>query len=131
MEINGHTIRRTIFDAFVFAYLAIFLIVAYAMPDSDELVAQMGFNVQVFFGLFVIGAIIAIIISSRGIKTLGDIVYAPAHKRMASATPVSLHRTFWGMELILAIIVTCVLGVILTDVSIKRLVEAESFFQAM
>lgn len=131
MELNGHTIRRTIFDAFIFAYLAIFLIVAYAMPDSDVLVAQMDFNLRVFFGLFLLGALIATFISSRGIKTLGDVVYAPAHKRMASATPVALHRTFWGIELIFAIVVTCILGVILTDVSIRRLVEAESFFQAM
>jgi len=128
---TGGMIRRTIFDAIVFAYLVIFVLVAIKRPDSDMLIEQMGFNVALFFGLAAIGAVISLVVSSRGIKTLGEVIYAPAHRRTVSDPNTPLWQTFWGVQLILSLIATFVLGWVLTEVNPLLLIEAEPIAQAM
>lgn len=131
MDTLGATIRRTIFDAVMFAYIVLFFVVAIVRPDSDAITATMNTNVLFFFGLAAIGAVISLIVSGKGIKTLGELIYAPPHKRFASAEPLPLYKTFWGMELILILVATLILGYYLTDINFLRLVEADAFHQAM
>ena len=131
MSETGGKIRRTIFDAIVFAYLVIFVLVAIMRPDSDELIEQMGFNVALFFGLAFIGGVISLAVSAKGIKTLGEVIYAPAHRRTVSDPDTPLWQTFWGVQLILALIATFVLGWVLTEVNPLLLIEAEPISQAM
>lgn len=127
---TGGAVRRTIFDAVIFAYLVIFVLLVIKRPDADQLTEQMSFNVAVFFGLMAIGAIISLVISSKGVKTLGEVIYAPVHRRMVGDPSIPIHKTFWGVELILALIVTFVLGWVLTEVNPLRLLEAEAISQA-
>jgi phosphonate transport system permease protein len=125
-------IYRTIFDAFVFAYLAIFAIVAVAQPTSEALTGQMTYNAGLFVGLGLLGAIISGMINARGIRTLGEVIYAPPHKRRtSSAAPQPLHKTVWGLQIILTLLVTLVLGFYLADVDIIRLLDKDSFDSAM
>lgn len=130
MNETGATIRRTIFDAIIFAYLVIFALVAVMRPDSDQIIATMGRNVAVFLGLMVVGSLVGLVVSSRGIRTLGDLIFAPPHKRFPSAEPLPIYQTFWGMELILTLIVTVILGFYLADVNFIRLLDADAIQQA-
>lgn len=123
-------IRRTIFDAVIFAYIVIFAIVAVVRPESDELVKQMSFNVMLFGGLSFAGAVISYLASARGVKTLGELIYAPEHRRRPDDPTVPLYRKFWGIQLILSLIATVSLGWVLTDVNLLRLLEAESISHA-
>lgn len=128
---RGAAVRRTVFDAIVFAYLVVFVLLVVTHPSSEDLIPHMRFNAALFFGLAIVGAVISAVVNSRGIKTLGELIFAPAHKRMRSAEPLPIHKTFWGIELLLVLGATLVLGFHLTDVNFLRLVESESFYQAM
>jgi phosphonate transport system permease protein len=129
---TGATIRRTIFDAIIIAYIVVFALVAIYRPDSDTLTAQMGQNVLIFLALAVFGAVVSLAASAKGAKTLGEVIYAPPHKRFRTTgeyTP--MYKTFWGIELILALVATVVLGWVITDINILRLLEQEAVEQAL
>lgn len=128
---TGAAIRRTIFDGIVLAYIALFVVVAVLRPDSDALIAQMNFNSALFLGLAVVGGAISLFASARGIKTLGEVIYAPPHRRMALAEPKPMLKSFWGIQLILTLVATVVLGYIMTDINFLRLLEADAFAAAM
>lgn len=128
---TGAMIRRTLFDGLVIAYILIFAVVAILRPESEMLQGQMGRNVALFLGLTVLGAIVSLVVSARGTKTLGELIYAPPHRRMPTAEPAPMHKTFWGVQLILVLIATLVLGHVMTNVDFIRLLEVESFEQAM
>ncbi|MEK7355841.1 MAG: phosphonate ABC transporter, permease protein PhnE, partial [Bdellovibrionota bacterium] len=127
----GSTIRRAIFDGFTFAYLVIFAWVAVFRPESEVLMAELSTYVKVFFGAMALGGILSFWINSRGTKTLGEIIFAPPNRRVASAVPVKLHHTFWGLQVLIVLGVTVVLGVVIAEVSLLKLLEADSFYQAM
>lgn len=131
MSTTGGAIRRTIFDAVIFAYIAIFFLVIFVRPDSDDLTRQMWFNFGVFAGFSLLGAILSLVVSAKGIKTLGELIYAPAHRRFASGANVPFYKTFWGIELSLSLIATLVLGYYMIDADFLRLLEADSFAAAM
>ena len=128
---TGGMIRRTIFDAIIFAYIIIFALVAIMRPDSDALIEKMRFNVALFFGLSLVGAVISYAVSARGVRTLGELIYAPEHRRVPHNPSVPLYKTFWGVEMILALFATFTLGWVLTEVKPLQLLEAEAITQAM
>lgn len=127
----GSSIRRTIFDAIVFAYIAVFALVVVFRPDSETLTAQMWLNFQIFVGLAVGGAVLSLLLSLKGVRTLGEMLYAPPHKRVKDDSTLPMYRTFWGVQLMLALLTTVVLGYYMTNVNFLRLIERESFEQAM
>jgi phosphonate transport system permease protein len=131
MSDTGAVIRRTLFDAMIIAYIAIFFIVAVVRPESDDLTATMMQNFLIFLGLAAVGAVVSLLVSSRGSKTLGEVLYAPPHKRFRNIEHAPIHKTFWGVQLLLSLMATLILGYYLTDVNFIRLVEAEAFTQAM
>jgi phosphonate transport system permease protein len=131
MKESGATIRRTIFDAFTFAYIAIFALVVVLRPDSDTLIAQMHSNVLLCLVLAMGGAVLSLVVSARGVKTLGELIYAPAHKRQRSGIAIPMYRTFWGVQCLLTIVITIVLGHFLADIDLIKLVDRDSFGSAM
>jgi phosphonate transport system permease protein len=92
----------------------------------------MRFNVGLFSGLVVMGAVVSFALRAKGITTLGAILFASAERReRLTREPTPFFQTFWGIELLLALLATVTLGIYLTDVNFIRLIEAESFHQAM
>jgi phosphonate transport system permease protein len=128
---TGAAIRRTLFDAIIFAYIALFVIVVVVRPDSDELVAKMNFNVILTAVLVAVGALVSLALSVKNIRTLGELLYAPPHRRTMSADSQPFFKTFWGNQFLAALLATVVLGYHLTDIDFIRLVERESFEQVM
>ena len=129
---TGAAVRRTILDGFVFAYL-VFAAVAMVLVGDENLASQVPQFVVWFLGLTVIGAGISLAVSSKGIKTLGWQIYAPPHLRAKSAEELAtpLYKTFWGMQVILTVALTVIIGVQLTQIDILKLLEQDRFEHAM
>lgn len=131
MNSVGPAIRRTLFDAVMMAYIVIFVLVAIYRPQDEAVIENMAFHVTLFFGFAALGAVVSMIASKMGIKTLGELIYAPAHKRIPSGQHTPFYKTFWGIELLLALIATLVMGYVMTNVNLLYLIEKESFDSAM
>jgi phosphonate transport system permease protein len=127
---TGANLRRTIFDGFTFAYIVIFALVAVIRPDGDALIETMLTNTLLFAGLMALGSLVSAMVSAKGIKTLGEVIYAPAHRRFMNVSPAPLHRTFWGVQTLVVLAVTVILGWVLTDIKPLALLEAEAIQQA-
>lgn len=129
---KGASFRRTILDGVVFAYLGLTTL-AFAGFTEAELIEKIPQLVSIFLGLAVLGGLISLGVNARGIKTLGWQIYAPPHLRMKSteelATP--LHKTFWGVQMLIVVLVTTVVGVKMTEIDIFKLLEADRFHHAM
>lgn len=129
---TGAAIRRTILDAFVVAYLVFTGLVFTGWTEAD-IVPRVPMLALVFLGLTAAGAVVSVIVNKMGIKTLGWQIYAPPHLRMKSshelATPV--YKTFWGLQMIVTVLVTTLVGIKMTEIDVLKLLEADRFFHAM
>lgn len=128
---TGAAIRRTILDAIIFAYLAFTVLVFFVV--GDDAVSAVPKLVAWFVGLAAAGAATSVAVNAKGVKTLGWQIYAPPHLRMKSseelATPV--YKTFWGLQMIAAVLMTLVIGIKMTEIDVIKLLEAERFHHAM
>lgn len=129
---TGAVIRRTILDAIVIAYLAFSGLVFTGWAEA-EMVERLPTLSLIFLATSVAGAVVSLVVNRMGIKTLGWQIYAPAHLRMKSAeelaTPV--YKTFWGIQMILAVVVTTLVGIKMTDIDLLKLLEADRFHHTM
>jgi phosphonate transport system permease protein len=129
---KGAAVRRTILDGVVVAYLA-FTVLAVAGLEEGVLVARIPMMALIFLGLMVLGGLISLGLNAKGIKTLGWQIYAPSHLRMKSsaelATPI--YQTFWGLQMILVVAVTTLVGIKMTEIDIIKLLEEDRFNHAM
>ncbi len=124
-------IRRTIFDACIFAYIIVFLLIAVQRPDSDHLIEQMSGYLLIISALGIIGALLSLFLRAKSVTTLGDIIYMPAYLRPSIPGPLPLYRTFWGVELLMTLVATFVLGWFITDINPLRLLEADAISSAL
>lgn len=123
--------RATIFDGFLFAYAAAFFTILILNPDQETILSKMNVNIGYFLAGMSAGGILSLVLFRLGIQTLGEVLYAPAHRRFRQNAPAPLHRTLWGIQLFSALLITFVTGIILTEINPIRLVEAESVQAAM
>jgi phosphonate transport system permease protein len=129
-KITGSAIRRTIFDAFIFAYLVCFLLVVLFRPDSDAVVAAMSRDVLIFIGAGLCGAALSLLLARKQVKTLGEVIFAPAHKRSRSTAPERIYKTFWGVQTLIVLAVTLILGYHLAEINFVRLLDEDAVRQA-
>lgn len=129
---NGASFRRTILDGVVFAYLGLTSLAVIGFSES-ELIQKIPQLVMIFLGLSVLGGVGSLWVNARGIKTLGWQIYAPPHLRMKSteelATPI--YKTFWGVQMLVLVGITTIVGVKMTEIDIFKLLEADRFHHAM
>jgi phosphonate transport system permease protein len=125
------TLRRTIFDACIFTYLVCFAILAILRPDADRLIENMNFCMTLTVAGSVVGFLLSLRLRKNAILTLGDIIYTPRYLHPKNATPIPLYRTFWGVQLLLTLLATFVLGWVITDINPLRLLEAEAISSAL
>jgi len=127
---TGPAIRRTIFDAFIVGYLGLVLLAPWLFADEDA-VLKLGRNFNVFLALAVVGVGLSLWLNHIGIKTLGEILFAPAHKRVPTGQPKPWYKTFWGVQASIATLVTLVVGVVVTEMSLIALLDEERVRPAM
>ncbi len=131
MEFNSYTIRRTIFDASCVAYILFCVFIAIQHPDVDAFVANMSTNFYIFVGMGFFGAMVSLLLNANGMKTLGEVIFAPANKRVTEKNPKDWHQTLWGIQAIVTVVLTFAMGVVVTKVNVIALLEKESFDHAM
>jgi phosphonate transport system permease protein len=129
---SSHSIKRTIFDSFLLGYLLCVAVVVLFRPDEDAMML-LGRNSLVFFALVAVSAIATILLNNSGnpgTKTLGELVFEPSHRK-ATAVDRAWYKTFWGWELVAFVVVTIIVGINMTQVSIVKLLDEESFYPTM
>jgi phosphonate transport system permease protein len=122
-------IRRTVFDAFTFAFLACVFLVAIVQPNDAQML-NLGFNSWIFAGSMVLGAIVSYALNAMKIKTSGEQIFAPAHRK-AQHEDTSWFKTFSGWQLAVTLVVTFIVGVYKTNFSIFELLDEDGFAGAI
>lgn len=121
--------KRTLFDAIIFGYLICVALVVIFSP-SEEQMLLLGRNSLIFFAAMAVSAVVSFVLNKSGQKTLGELVFEPAYKK-AQAKDESWHKTVWGWQLLVFVLVTIIVGFNMTQVSIVKLVDEESFYPTM
>lgn len=129
---QGAAIRRTLLDGVVVAYLALTVLAVLGLEEG-EVVRRMPMFALIFLGLTIAGGLISIGLHAKGVKTLGWQIYAPPHLRMKSALELAtpIYKTFWGIQMLVVVTVTTLVGIKMTEINIFKLLEADSFNHAM
>jgi phosphonate transport system permease protein len=115
--------KRGILDGFIFSYLMA-VILFLAIQPSEEMMLNLQMNFFGFLVLFLIGFGVSSLLNSKEIKTLGELIFQPPEKR-AKAVPQAFLKSFWGWELLLFLLVTLVVGAVVTQFSIIELLDVE------
>ncbi len=121
--------KRTLFDAFLGAYLISIFLVLFLEPSEKDLM-NLGRNTLVFFALGLVCAIVSWLMNRAQKNTLGEIIFRPVHVQAQQKETV-WYQTFWAWQLILFTVMTFVVGLEITQASMIRLLEAESFYPTM
>lgn len=121
---NLNTVKRSIFDSIMFAYLVAIAVVALVEPTEQQML-NLGFNAQVFLALLLLGVVVTTLLNKVGLKTLGEQIFEPAYKK-ATAKDEGWYKTLHGWQLLLFIAVTLVVGFQVTQFSFIKLVDKDS-----
>lgn len=122
---KGYLVKRSIFDAVGFAYLAVVAIVMLLKP-SEEQMLDMGRNSWAVFALTLIGVGVSLLLNSKGIRTLGEVIFEPPHKK-AKVIAQGFFASFWSWQLMVSFGVTIVISIIVTKFSIIELLNVDGF----
>ncbi len=122
-------IRQLVMDSLVLGYLLMAVFVWVSAP-SDEQQLNLSRNFIAFSGFVLLGAVLSWFWNSRGISTLGEIVFEPAHRK-AARLPQPWYKTVWGWQLLIFLGVTFVVGLQVTQFSIGELRDESGFEGAM
>lgn len=126
---NGSVFKRTIFDAIMLAFLFCVIFVSIAQPSEEQLL-NLTANAAVFFSSMLVFAGVSYVLNKADIKTLGEVVFEPAYKK-ATAKDSTWYKTFWGWQLFGFCIISMVVGLVVTQASILKLVDKESLFPTL
>lgn len=123
------TFKRTVFDAIMFAYLFCVMLVVIFRP-SEERMLMLGANTAIFFSALLVSAAVSFALNKADLKTLGEVIFEPAHKK-AQAKDEKWSKTVWGWQLFLFVAITVIVGLVVTQTSIVKLVDEESLWPTM
>jgi phosphonate transport system permease protein len=121
--------KRTIFDAIMLGYLICVALVVIFSP-SEEQMLMLGRNATIFMTAILGSAALSYALNKSGQKTLGELLFQPPHKK-AQAKDEYWYKTIWGWQLCVFVAVTMIVGFRMTQVSIVKLVDEESFYPTM
>ncbi|WP_415062598.1 phosphonate ABC transporter, permease protein PhnE [Bdellovibrio sp.] len=121
--------KRVLFDSVVFSLLFVVALVVITKPD-EEAMLMLGRNSLVFLGGCVLGAFVSSLFAARGIKTAGDVLFAPRHLNKLE-TAVPWYKTVWGWQIAVALGVTFAVAIVKTNFSIWELTDIDGFQGAM
>lgn len=127
---QGSVVKRTIFDAIILAFLFCILLVAVFNP-SEEQQLNLVMNASIF-GLSMVGfAGLSLFLNKINKKTLGEVIFEPPYKKAQAKNPEVWYKSVWGWQLFLFCSMTMIVGLIVTQASILKLVDKESLFPTL
>jgi phosphonate transport system permease protein len=117
-------IKRIFFDAVMFGYFFCFILAAVFRPDETEQLKLVR-NLGLFFTGAVGGIAISFLLNSIGLKTLGELIFEPAYKKVSGVSE-SWFKTVYGWQLALFLVSSLTMGFVITQASIFKLVDIDS-----
>lgn len=118
-------IKRTIFDSIIFAYLMCIAVFAIAQPTEKQML-DLPLNTKIFFICAILAAAWSYFLNKFNYKTLGEIIFEPAYKK-ATAIHKAWYKTVWGWQFLVFIVVTFIVGSMVTKFSITELLDEDGF----
>ncbi len=122
-------IKRSIFDALLFAYFGLVVLAGVFQPSFEQL-EDLKTNSLIFLGLCVVGLILFLFLHSKKIKTLGSILFFKDSDKLLLGPPKSFFKTFWGWQILVLLVTTIIAGVVITNISIIELLSLDSILNA-
>jgi phosphonate transport system permease protein len=126
---RSYITKRTLFDAIMLGYFFCVVLVIAFSPDEAEMM-RLGRNTIVFLSCMLVGAVVSHFLNRAGRKTLGEVIFEPPYKK-AEAKEESWYRTAWGLQLLIFMVMTPIVGFNVTQASLIKLLDAESFYPTM
>jgi len=117
-------IKTQIFDSIIFGFLfvgSIFLV----RPPSEEELLNLPMNTMVTLGCLALGFALSLALNQMGIKTLGESIFEPPHKKAQNTH--SWYKTFWGWQMLIAFLAAFSAGIWVTEFSITEILSEEGF----
>lgn len=121
---TGYLVKRSIFDAFMFAFIACTVVAVFTRPDEAEML-KLARNATLFFGTAFLGVVLSSLLNSKNLKTLGEFIFEPPYKK-AVAKEESWFKTVWGWQLTAFLVLTLAVGFHVTQFSIYKMVDEDS-----
>ncbi|HEX4924291.1 MAG TPA: phosphonate ABC transporter, permease protein PhnE [Bdellovibrionales bacterium] len=122
---NAISIKSLMLDAVIFAGLLLGIVFVIMQPTEADLL-NLGRNAAMAAAFFVIGLVASYALNKSGVKTLGEAVFEPPHKK-AQARAYAWYKTFWGLELIVGFVATFYAATLVTDFSLHELLSEDGF----
>lgn len=122
---KSFVVRRTVFDSIIFSFLASVALVV-ALAPTEEQMLNMRFNGFIFLVLMFGGAILSFVLNKLGVKSLGEALFEPPHKK-AYAASQKWYRSFWGWQLLILLFVTTLVAIEKTQFSFVDLLDEDGF----
>lgn len=122
-------IKSSVFDGITFSFLLLVFTVVITDPTEEQML-NLSFNSGLALGFFIFGAVLGFFLNKAKIRTWGEQIFLPAHKR-AVDTARPLLKTFWGWQAVVVLVVTFVVGLVKTKFSIYELSNPDGFAGAL
>ncbi len=123
---NSYSFRKYLFDSTTFAYLVGIFYYKFFQPTEDNFIQNLtDYSVKFFAAIFV-GIGVSYLFKTIKIKTLGDVLFEPPHKKVEN-TDLSLLKSFWGWHLLIFFFVTLWIGIEVTQTSVLELMDEQGF----
>jgi phosphonate transport system permease protein len=126
---KGQIFKRTLFDSLSVSYLACLLLLAVFSPSYEDLL-DLSRNVIYVVLFFAFGIAVSWGLNAYSIKTLGEVIFEPAHKK-AHAPVGKWFQHFWVWHLIITFVITMIVALSVTKFSIYELTDENGFNGAM
>lgn len=117
--------KKTVFDAFVFAFLWCVALVVYFKPDEDQML-MLGRNTNLFLVGLALGAVISFALTLIKVKTAGDVLFPPPGQRKLEV-PESWYKHLWGWQLAVALGTLFIVAIFKTQTSLFELLDKDGF----
>lgn len=133
---NNYRFKVGLLDGFVFGYLAM-LFVSYLTPvvsefrfDEDWAKSNMWLAFFLFIGFCFLGAFLSFLLNRAQIFTLGESLFAPAHKKV-EVTAGGFWRSLWGWQILLCFTFILLTGLEKTGFSFAELSDPDGIDGAL
>jgi phosphonate transport system permease protein len=129
-------IKRFIFDGIMGAYLLMVLWVtvldwglgtATPLNIFDGKMLLLDRATSYFFLGFVLSLLVSHYFNSKGYKTLGELIFEPAYKKVQNQEKGSKLQSFWFWQMMVFLMVTLIKSIQVTQVSIVSLFDYDGF----
>ena len=115
-------------DGVIFTFLILSFVVGVFQPTEEQLLNLSMVTLFTFATLAVTMAITFVLLKMN-IKTVGFLLFSPPQIGDGEHH-VPWYKTFWGIELLVAFVVACVVGVRVTDLSLFELFDEQGMLGA-